>query len=94
MKYRYRDCAVARSTVAAPEINDPVERTEAWWIGNEDEGAKVHHDQRGIRLSAVLDVDREKRIALFTATRGAFVAFDNRIVLCRSARATREIFEA
>lgn len=29
-------------------------------MDNEDEGAKVHHNQQGIRLSAILDVDRER----------------------------------
>ncbi|KYN21535.1 hypothetical protein ALC57_06149, partial [Trachymyrmex cornetzi] len=43
---------------------------EAWWIGNEDEGAKVHHGQQGIRLSAVLDVDREKDCSFCLYPRG------------------------
>jgi len=59
IKYRHRDCAVAINRYYA---RDQWSRktNEAWWIGNEDEGAKVHHGQQGIRLSAVLDVDREK----------------------------------
>ncbi|TGZ32145.1 hypothetical protein DBV15_01122 [Temnothorax longispinosus] len=39
-------------------------------IDNEDEGAKVHHNQRGIRLSAVLDVDREKDCSFCLYPRG------------------------
>lgn len=64
-------------------------------MGNEDEGAKVHRNQRGIRLSAVLDVDRERDCS-FPFIRGASVVAGNRIVFRRplAGCATRGIFEA
>lgn len=70
IKYRYRDFAVTINHCHARDQRS-CGTSEAWWMDNEDEGAKVHHNQRGIRLSAILDVDRERDCSFYRYPRGS-----------------------
>lgn len=63
--------------------------SEAWWMCNEDEGAKVDQNRRCIRLSTVLDVDRGRDCSFRLYPRGFRVVSDNRIVLRRPEESSR-----